>query len=250
VIRQSIGLYRAQGIVLHAIRLGEADRIVTIYTQSHGRLRGVAKGARKSRSRFGARLDAFTHVDLLLYRGRSDLDVITQAEILGRPKRLRADYAAFCAASAMADAVERTTPERERNVRLFLLLRSGLEALEAGANDPPLLAYAFLAKLASMAGLHPTLGICVECGNASRIGFSFGRGGAVCGACIERADPKISDELLDAWSLLMAEEWSELRVRDLSKQMQRELGGLILAFTQWHTEAKFRAFGVLASAAR
>jgi recombinational DNA repair protein (RecF pathway) len=101
-----------------------------------------------------------------------------------------------------------------------------------------------------MAGLHPTLGICVECGNASRIGFSFGRGGAVCGACIERADPKISDELLDAWSLLMEEEWSELRVRDLSKQMQRELGGLILAFTQWHTEAKFRAFGVLASAAR
>lgn len=250
MFRQRIGLYRVQGIVLHGIRLGEADRIVSVFTQSHGRVRGVAKGVRKSRSRFGGRLDAFTHVDLMLYKGRSDLDVITQAEILSRPKRLRADYTAFCAASAMADAVERTTPEREANVRLFLLLRSGLEALEGGAEDPTLLAYAFLAKLASMGGHHPTLAVCVECGSHARVAFSLDRGGAVCGRCVHRSDPKTSDEVLDGWAAFLNAEWDELRARHVAPTLRRELGALVLAFTQWHTEARFRAFGLLASAAR
>jgi DNA repair protein RecO (recombination protein O) len=242
---QGIGLYRAQGIVLRSIRLGEADRIVSFYTQAHGRVRGVAKGARKSKSRFGGRLDAFTHVDLQLYKGRGDLDIVTQADILTRPRRLRVDYASFCAAAAIADAVERTTPERERNVRLFLLLRTGLQALEDGAEDPPLLAYAFLAKLASMGGLHPTLPVCVECGSAQRVAFSHARGGAVCRACLDRADPKADDSVLDAWGTLLAEEWDQLRARRLESSTQRDLGALILGFVQWHTESRFRAFGLL-----
>jgi len=245
MIRQSIGLYRAQGIVLRSMRLGEADRIVTVYTSSHGRVRGVAKGARRTRSRFGARLDAFTHADVLLYKGRSDLDVITQAEILGRPRRLREDYASFCAASAMADAVDRTTPERERNVRLFMLLRSGLEALEAGAADPALLAYALLAKLASTNGLHPTLGACVECGSPARVGFSYARGGAVCTECLDRADPKASIETLDEWTGLLTGEWDELRRRRMVNGDRRDLGGLVVNFVQWHTESRLRAFGLL-----
>jgi DNA repair protein RecO (recombination protein O) len=246
-IGQGIGLYRAQGIVLRAIRLGEADRIVTIYTQTHGRLRGVAKGVRKSKSRFGGRLDAFTHVDLQLYKGRSDLDVITQAEILSRPRRLRSDYAAFCAAAAMADAIDRTTPERERNVRAFLLLRSGLQALEDGANDPALLAYAFLAKLTSMAGLHPTLRLCVECGATDLVAFSYARGGAVCGNCVDRADPKATEDLLGAWSMLIDEEWSGLRNLGVPPKAQRELGAMLLSFVSWHTETRFRAFSLLPS---
>jgi len=245
VIRQSIGLYKAQGIVLRSMRLGEADRIVTVYTSTHGRVRGVAKGVRRTKSRFGARLDAFTHVDLVLYKGRSDLDVITQADILVRPKRLREDYASFCAASAMADAVDRTTPERERNVRLFMLLRSGLEALEAGAADPALLAYAFLAKMASTSGLHPTLNFCVECGSPNRIAFSHDRGGAVCGRCVHRNDPKTAVELLDEWTALLDAEWDTLRTRELANGGRRELGGLVLNFVQWHTESRLRAFGVL-----
>lgn len=246
---QGIGLYRAQGIVLRAIRLGEADRIVTFFTQSHGRLRAVAKGIRKSRSRFGGRLDAFTHVDLQLYRGRSDLDIVTQAEILDRPRMIRNDYASFCAASAMADAVDRTTPERERNVRTFLLLRSALQALEDGADDPPLLAYAFLAKLSSMAGLHPTLPVCVDCGAAQRVAFSHARGGAVCRACLDRADPTADDAVLDAWAALLAEEWHVLRDRRLPLRTQRELGALVLAFVQWHTDSRLRAFTLLPSIA-
>lgn len=245
-----IGLYRAQGIVLRGMRLGEADRIVTVYTQTHGKVRAVAKGVRKSRSRFGGRLDAFTHVDLQLYRGRSDLDIVTQADILSHSRTLRADYAAFCAASAVADAVDRTTPERERNVRVFLLLRSALQALEDGADDPALLAYAFLAKLASVAGLHPTLPVCVDCGAEDRVAFSHARGGAVCQGCLERADPKADDAVLDAWAALIAGEWDDLRLQRLAPSTQRELGSLLLAFVQWHTESRFRAFGLLPSLAR
>ncbi len=239
------GLYRAQGIVLRQIRLGEADRIVTFFTQSHGRVRAVAKGARKAKSRFGARLDAFTHVDLQLYKGRSDLDIVTQADIITRPRHLRSDYASFCAASAMADAVERTTPERENNVRVFLLLRSALQALEEGAVDPPLLAYAFLAKLASISGLHPALTVCVECGAGARVAFSYGRGGVVCDRCIERADPRASDELLDTWTALLDGEWTDLRTRSLPETSAREFATLLLGFVQWHTESRFRAFALL-----
>jgi DNA repair protein RecO (recombination protein O) len=246
---QSIGLYRAQGIVLRGIRLGEADRIVTIYTQSHGKLRGVAKGVRKSRSRFGGRLDAFTHVDLLLYKGRSDLDIITQADIITRPRRIRNDYPSFCAASAIADAVDRTTPDRERNVRVFLLLRSAVQALEDGAEDAALLAYAFLAKLTSIGGLHPTLATCVECGAPDRVAFSHARGGAVCASCLDRVDPKADDAVLDTWTALLADEWNDLRSRRLPVATQRTLAGLLLAFVQWHTDSRFRAFGLLPSLA-
>jgi DNA repair protein RecO (recombination protein O) len=229
--------------------LGEADRIVTLYTQAHGKVRGVAKGVRKSKSRFGGRLDAFTHVDLLLYRGRSDLDIVTQADILTRPRTIRTDYACFCAASAIADAVDRTTPERERNVRIFLLLRSAIQALEDGADDPALLAYAFLAKLSSMGGLHPTLPVCVECGAPRRVAFSHARGGAVCAACLDRADPKTEDAVFDAWAALLADEWSVLRGRRLEVGTQRELGALLLSFVQWHTDSRLRAFSLLPSLA-
>lgn len=248
MVAQGIGLYKAQGIVLRAMRLGEADRIVTFFTQTHGRVRAVAKGIRKSKSRFGGRLDAFTHVELLLYKGRSDLDIVTQADILSRPRRIRADYPAFCAASAMADAVDRTTPERERNPRAFLLLRSGLQTLEEGASDPPLLAYAFLAKLSAMGGIHPTLRVCVDCGSEARVAFSHARGGAVCGTCIERGDSRIDDQLLDAWSMLLEREWSDLRGSTLPSNLHRDLGALLVGFVQWHTESRFRAYGLLPGA--
>lgn len=247
---QGIGLYRDQGIVLRGIRLGEADRILTIYSRGHGRIRAVAKGVRRATSRFGARLDAFTHVDLLMYKGRSDLDVITQAEIVRRLPRLRDDYGAFCAAGAMADAVERTTPEREGNPRLFALLRGGLAALEDGAPDPALLAYAFLAKVASIGGLHPTLEICVGCGSTEREAFSFGNGGAVCRACSVRSDPVASVRTLDVWSSLLGSDWDALRTAAVEAPTQRELAGLLLGFVQWHTDGKLPAYGLLARAGR
>lgn len=242
----SQGLYRDQGIVLRGTRLGEADRILSVFTQSNGKIRVVAKGVRKMRSRFGARLDAFTHVDLLMYRGR-DLDVITQAEIVVRYPRLRTEYSCFTSACAMADTVDRTTPDRERNVRLFLLLRGGLGALEAGATDPALLAHAFLAKATSLAGLHPVLEVCVGCGSRERIALSFASGGAVCRGCTQRSDPAASADALGVWTTLLSADWEALRSLTLPKAMHREVAGLLVGFSQWQLENRLRSFGLLAA---
>ena len=240
------GLYRDQGIVLRGIKLGEADRILSVLTQNHGRIRAVAKGVRKSKSRLGGRVDAFTHVDLQLYPGR-ELDIVTQAEILGRYPRLRAEYPAFTAAAAMADAVERTTAEWDRNVRLFVLLRSGLQALEDGATDPGLVAYAFLAKAAALAGVHPMLHACAGCGAREVSALSFEAGGTVCASCTRRSDPRALPAVVDAWAALLSDGWAELRSQTLDPAVRRELSGLLLGFVQWQLDNRFRAFGLIAT---
>src|SRR6266581_2375235 len=122
-------LYKEQGIVLRSVKLGEADKIVSILTQGSGKVRGVAKGIRRTNSKFGARLEPFTHVSLLLYQGRN-LDTVTQAEIVSPFRSVRADFSLIAAGETMVEAVDKVAEEHERNVRLFLLLLSGLRALE------------------------------------------------------------------------------------------------------------------------
>ena len=142
--------YKEQGIVLRSMKLGEADKIVTILTQGSGKVRAVAKGVRKTTSRFGARLEPFTHVNLMLYRGRGSLDTITQAEIVSPHRHIRDDLSLFAAAETMVEAVDKVAEEHERNVPLALLLLNGLRALDAGPQDPTIVAE-------SCAG-HPTCG--------------------------------------------------------------------------------------------
>ena len=129
--------YRDDGIVLRTQKLGEADRIITVLGPTTGRVRAVAKGVRRTKSRFGARLEPFTHVDLMLHPGRS-LDVITQAEVIrpyGEP--LAADYPRYTAGVAMLETAERFTPvEKEPALRQLLLLIGGLRALVEQEHDP------------------------------------------------------------------------------------------------------------------
>jgi DNA repair protein RecO (recombination protein O) len=143
-----VQVYRDDGIVLRTTKLGEADRIITLLTRQNGRVRAVAKGVRRTKSRYGARLEPFSHVDVMIHLGRS-LDVITQAEAIrayGPP--LAADYPKYTAGAAMLETAERLTPvEKEPAIRQFLLLIGGLRALgesaeltgEAGEpnDDPP-----------------------------------------------------------------------------------------------------------------
>jgi DNA repair protein RecO (recombination protein O) len=129
--------YRDDGVVLRTHKLGEADRIITLLTRQNGRVRAVAKGVRRTKSRFGGRLEPFTHVDVLIYPGRS-LDVIQQAEVIrayGKP--LATDYPRYTAGTAMLETAEKFTPvEKEPAIRQFLLLIGGLRALgEADAPD-------------------------------------------------------------------------------------------------------------------
>jgi DNA repair protein RecO (recombination protein O) len=128
--------YRDDGVVLRTHKLGEADRIITLLTRQNGRVRAVAKGVRRTKSRFGGRLEPFTHVDLLIHPGRS-LDVIQQAEVIrayGKP--LATDYPRYTAGTAMLETAEKFTPvEKEPAIRQFLLLIGGLRAL--GNADAP-----------------------------------------------------------------------------------------------------------------
>src|SRR5947209_2803974 len=135
-------LYPEQGIILRTMRLGEADRIVTIFTQGSGKVRAVAKGVRKTKSRFGGRLEPFSHVDLLLYRGR-DLDIVTQCETITSFRAVREDYERFAAGEAILEATDRVAEERERNVRQFMLLLGALRAL-GGGEDPASVVDAYL----------------------------------------------------------------------------------------------------------
>src|ERR671910_2615010 len=102
----AVPLYKEQGIVLGSVKLAEADKIVTILTQGSGKVRAVAKGLRRTTSKFGARLEPFTHVSLMLYRGRS-LDTVTQAEILHPFRGVREDFALFSAGEAMLESVDK-----------------------------------------------------------------------------------------------------------------------------------------------
>jgi DNA repair protein RecO (recombination protein O) len=160
-----VSIYRDDGIVLRTHKLGEADRIVTLLTRRNGRVRAVGKGVRRTKSRFGARLEPFTHVDLLLYTGRS-LDVITQAETL-RPygELLAGDYPRYTTGTAMLETAERFTPvEKEPSLRQFLLLVGGLRALGEGAHDPRLVLDAYLLRSLAVAGYAPALDECAICG--------------------------------------------------------------------------------------
>src|SRR4249919_2000219 len=128
-----VGLYRDEGVVLRTQKLGEADRIITLLTRSHGRVRAVGKGVRRTRSKFGARLEPFSHVDLQLYAGRS-LDIVQQAEsIAAYGDAVVGDYSRYTAGTAMLETAERlTVEEKEPAVQQFLLLVGGLRALAGG----------------------------------------------------------------------------------------------------------------------
>jgi len=174
---ESVLGYRDDGVVLRTQKLGEADRIITLLTRQNGRVRAVAKGVRRTKSRFGARLEPFTHVDVLIHPGRS-LDVITQAEVIrpyGAP--LAGDYPRYTTGTAMLETAERFTPvEKEPALRQFLLLIGGLRALgETGETDgdasagnaprdPRLVLDAYLLRSLAVAGYAPALEECARCG--------------------------------------------------------------------------------------
>ena len=181
-----MGLYRDQGIVLRTWRLGEADRIVNLLTERHGKVRAVVKGVRKTKSRFGARLEPMVHVSLLLYEGR-ELDIVTQAEALEHFKRVREDLDRLAKAQVVLEATDHLAQERHANARLYSMLLGALRAL--AAHDAPLLVPAFFLRLLSTEGFHPLLDECAACGARYGLaGFDLAQGGVLCESCSARGD--------------------------------------------------------------
>jgi DNA repair protein RecO (recombination protein O) len=239
-------LAKEQGIVLRSIKLGEADKIVTIMTQGSGKLRAVAKGIRKTKSRFGARLEPFTHVDLLIYRGRGSLDIVNQAEIIAAHRALRDDLALFAAGETMLEAVDKVAEDHERNVRAFLLLLSGMRALEERPSQPVAVAESFMLKLLSLSGFHPSLTACAGCGAPAPALFSSGQGGAVCSACAEYDAEPVAPAVLSFLSELGTAPLDRASAIDADARIRRQARGLLYAFTEYHLERRMRSLPMLA----
>ena len=180
-----MALYRDQGIVLRTYKLGEADRILHLLTQGRGKVRAVAKGVRKTMSRFGGRLEPFFRLDLVLYEGRSDLLTVTSAETLAGHARLREHEAALDGAARACDAVSRLFADGEAHPGVYHLLANHLALLDGEPQRATrATALAFRLKLLLAAGFAPQLAACASCGEPEHlVGFSGAAGGVVCGAC-------------------------------------------------------------------
>lgn len=238
-------LYKEQGIVLRATKLGEADKIVTVMTQGAGKVRIVAKGVRKTTSRFGARVEPLTHVSLMVHRGRGALDTLSQAEIVSSFRPIREDLGLFAAGEAMAETVDRVSEDHERNVRLFLLLLAGLRTLEQRPADPELLAQSFLLKALSLAGFHPSLGACAVCGGPSPVAFSTPQGGAVCGTCADADAEPVHVEVLRFLDALGAADLEDAGRFTVDPGLLRTARALLYAFAEYHLERRMKSLPLL-----
>jgi DNA repair protein RecO (recombination protein O) len=248
--------YRDDGIVLRTQKLGEADRIITVLGRTTGRIRAVAKGVRRTKSRFGARLEPFTHVDLMLHPGRS-LDIITQAEVIrpyGEP--LTRDYPHYTAGVAMLETAERFTPvEKEPALRQLLLLIGGLRALGEAEHDPRLVLDAFLLRSLAVAGYAPALEECARCGTPGNgrdrpgasaparevrlSAFAIAAGGIVCASC---RPPGAAAPAAGTVALMLALLRGDWDSADRSERRHRvECSGLVAAYLQWHLEHSIRS---------
>jgi DNA repair protein RecO (recombination protein O) len=235
-----VSLYREHGIVLRTIKLGEADRIVSFVTEGSGKVRAVAKGVRKTKSRFGGRLEPMTHVALLLYRGR-ELDIVTQAEAVDSFRAVREDLDRLAKATQLLEAVDQVSQERERNARLFQMLLGGLRTL--GASNPPLLVGGFFWKLLALEGVEPVLDGCGACGAPGPlVAFDLSEGGALCAHC-RRGHAVSADALALMRQVLGGELHHALRAPP--SPAVHEVEQLATVALEQHLERRLRSIGVL-----
>jgi DNA repair protein RecO (recombination protein O) len=178
-------LYRDRGIVLRTYRSGEADRIVVFLTENNGKVRSIAKGVRKTRSRFGGRLEPLSLLDVQFHRGR-DLDIVDQVETVDSTHTVFGDLDSMTEAIAVLEAVDQLVPDREPVPQMFRMLVGVRRTLLT--RPSPLVVPAFLWKLLAFEGVHPVLDRCSMCGEAPAPGLDFahfdvGHGGVTCSAC-------------------------------------------------------------------
>jgi DNA repair protein RecO (recombination protein O) len=179
-----VSQFRDRGVVLRTLRLGEADRIVTLMCERHGKVRAVAKGVRRTTSKFGARLEPLSHVAFLGWQGRGDLDIVNQVEVLDTFRAVREDLDRAAVASSLLEVVDQVGQERHANPRLYQMLVGALGAL--ADHDSPLVAAAFFLKVLALEGSAPYLDGCVSCGQEDPdqlVAFDLTEGGVLCRSC-------------------------------------------------------------------
>jgi len=235
-----MGTYNDEGVVLRTYRLGEADRIITLLTRGHGKLRGVAKGVRRTSSKFGARLEPFAHVDLQVAEGRT-LDIFTSVvskNLFG--KEFLDDYERYTAAEVMVEMADKLVPEEGiPALQHYRLLVGALRALGEGTTDgvrpPAMVLDSYMLRAASVAGYAPQLQDCAVCGAAGPHGFFHpASGGMICARCRPPGAVAVSAATLAYLVALLTGDWAA--TREVPQRRVAEGSGLVRAFVNWHLE--------------
>ena len=233
--------------MLRSFRLGEADRVLHLYTRERGRVGAVAKGVRKTKSRFGARLEPFSHVELLLHQGSGELHTVTGASLVDPHRPTREDRYRLSVALVGAEAMLRLFVEQEENERAFEAVTRFLaasDALPAGQRgraslDP--LALAFQLKLLWLSGYLPHLAACVECGETGELlGYLPSAGGAVCAACAPPETVELSPDGFHGIRALLLTPLADARGSALGERGARDALAVIVTSYEFHGGFRLR----------
>ncbi|WP_058234163.1 DNA repair protein RecO [Devriesea agamarum] len=238
-------LFRDHAIILRTHKLGEADRIITLLTRRHGKVRAVAKGVRRTGSRFGSRLEPFGLVDIQFHRGRS-LHTVTQVETISPfAADIVTDYTRYTSASVMVETTDRLVGDvAEPSEAHFLLLVGALRTLCAGKIAPALVLDAFLLRSLGYAGWAPNLRSCASCGAPGpHHAFDVAAGGLVCRSCRQAGAVAVREQAVTHLACLMAGQWEPVCAADDTVAL--EASRLIANSMQWHLERALRSLSYI-----
>jgi DNA repair protein RecO (recombination protein O) len=238
--------YRTEAVVLRSFRLGEADRVLHVYTADRGRIGAVAKGVRRTKSRFGARLEPLSHVELMLHQGSGELQTVTGADLRASHHEAREEPYRLAVGLIGAEAMLKLYTEQEANERAFTALTRFLDRLDAIPSRAPArpalepLVLSFQLKLLWLSGYMPHLDSCVECGVVDGlVGYLPAAGGAVCRAC-GSGTIALSPEGLRGIRTLVATPLAEAHAARLSDRGAREALALVTASYEHHGGFRLR----------
>ena len=239
--------YKTEAVVLRSFRLGEADRVLHLYTLDRGRVGAVAKGVRKTKSRFGARLEPLSHVELMLHQGSGELQTVTGVELIRSHRAVREDSYRLGVGLVGAEAMLRLFPEQEANDRAFRALARFLDLLDelepGDARTPSVdpLVLSFQLKLLWLSGYLPHLTSCAECGaDTGLAGYSPRAGGAVCTACAKGGVLPLSHEGLVGIESLLQRPLADAGEARVTPRGAREALGVITASYEYHGGFRLR----------
>lgn len=237
--------YRDEAIVLRTHKLGEADRIITLLTAEHGQIRVVAKGVRRTTSKFGARVEPFCVIDAQLHRGRT-LDTLTQVVSIAQyGDAIAANYDLYLAATVIVETAERLTADATDGTHSqYLLLLGALNAMARRRHDPTLIRTSYTLRALALAGWAPSCFDCAVCGRSGpHASFSISEGGTVCDACRPPGASSPAPDTLALLGHLLSGDWE---FADRCESYARdEAAGLISSYTQWHLERRLRSLTLI-----
>ncbi len=232
-------LYRSTGVVLRTYKLAESDRIIVLLTEEHGKVRAVAKGVRKTKSKFGGRLEPMSHIHLLLHEGR-DLDIVNQVETVESLAPMFVDLDHMTRGMAVLEAVDQIAMEREPNPQLYRMLVGVLRTI--AISDSPLVVPGFFWKLLALEGVRPELDACVRCGETEAlVAFDMDHGGVLCRNC--RSGAPLSAEALELMRMILGGQLNAALAAPIS-QASHEVSTHATRAVEHHIERRLRSVAV------